>query len=251
MGSPGRYHFVYDRMDIEKIPDTAVFNIESNWYKQAVALFSECASKNYTSGHRHHWLPCAIIAEFLFKKCRPDNYRDIVDEKYPQKLVRMPVNAHILIHYYIWRAVKRKFRRKMEYAFGKLCGMKDPNGEYFAELDTCIKTGKAPKIHDWKKPQKQAAGDAPHPQENTASPLQSIPENITHSAALKLCSEAWKRYTGPHKWPKFQHDFMKQFHPIWKIQRKKRRKEKRQEKQKRRRLDRKRARLRNAAKTDV
>lgn len=215
-------------MDIEKIPDTAVFNVESNWYKQAVALFNECAAKNYTTGHRHHWIPCAIIAEFIFKKNRPDNYRDIVDEKYPQQLVRMPVNAHILIHYYIWRAVKGKFKRKMEYAFSKLCRMKNPTGEYAAELDICIKTGKASKIRE-KKILLKTPGVLPAAQLPGISPrLENIPENIARMDALKLCSNAWKEYDGPYKWSKFQHDFMKQFRPIWKIQRKKKRKKRNQ-----------------------
>lgn len=198
------------------IPDNTVFNVESNWYKSAVALFNKCASQHYATGHQHHWLPCAIIAEILFKKKRPANYRDIVDEKYPQKLVRMPVNAHILIHYYIWRAVHQRFKSKMEYAFAKLCGMKDPNGAFFEELDRCLKTGKPAKIFQGEKAKR--IPDTPA--------LKEIPMGISINTARKLCSEAWKEYKGPNAWPKFQHDYMRQFRPIWKLQRKNRKKNK-------------------------
>lgn len=198
------------------IPDHVVFNIESNWYKNAVALFNKCATQHYATGHQHHWLPCAIIAEILFKKKRPANYRTIVDRKYPQKLVRMPINAHILIHYYIWRAAHQRFKSKMEYAFAKLCEMKDPNGVFFEELDQCLKTGKPVKISQKKKAKR--IHDAPT--------LKEIPINITINAARKLCSEAWKEYKGPNTWPKFQRDYMLQFRPIWKLQRKNRKKAK-------------------------
>lgn len=198
-------------MSIEQISDSTVFNIKSDWYKQAVALFKECAAKNYTAGHRHHWIPCAIVAEFLFKKHRPANYRDITDKAYPQLLIRMPVNAHILIHYYIWRAVKSRFKQKMRYAFEKLCGMADPLGEYAVELNICLKSGKLRRIREKRSSPKKSIGMMDPGIASSTPFLKDIPRGITPAAAHKLCVEAWKVYTGSYTWPKFQHNFMKAF----------------------------------------
>lgn len=187
-------------MEKLKIPDEAVFDTESVWYSRAKNLYEVWSTRKMDGGHRHHWIPCAVVARILMPGRHAKNYRDIADEIFPQKTVRMPVSAHTLLHYYIWKAALPKFRHVMKSGFMALYSMTPLNDQY---LDTLKCLLDAEDIVIKKRPPK-----APK-REDYINPI-AVP-TVFNSVfeARQECSRAWKRYSGPLTWPKFQHRFMK------------------------------------------
>lgn len=178
-------------MQIEKleIKDSDVFNTGSKWYTRMVELRDSLRTSSH-HGHRHHWIPCYVV--FLYAKRYYEEgmpYREFADSIFPQEPISLSPQAHTLMHFLVWNAVKDRYKSGMKKAF-----------ERMVQECPCTSEPYASTLAEYI----QEAYDD--------NPINKIPAYTgIHGKQLRhLCHRIWmKDFKGVITWPKFQHHFMR------------------------------------------
>lgn len=178
-------------MQVEKleIKDSDVFDTGSKWYARMVEL-RQLHTNSHHNVHRHHWIPCYVVFQYAkryYEEGVP--YREFADRIFPQEPIRLSPQAHTLMHFLIWNALKDRYKGCMKKAF-----------ERMVQECPCTSEPYASALAEYI----QEAYDD--------NPINKIPVYTgIHGKQLRhLCHRTWiKDFKGVITWPKFQHHFMR------------------------------------------
>lgn len=175
------------------ISDSDIYNTSSIWYQKMCQLREDCKRILPPTYHKHHWIPCIAVAIY-YNIPRTADYRTEADKRYPQQHLILSPTAHLLMHYYAWKAAWSTYAGAFQHAYEALYRQYGSwSDTYTDQLNKA--NGKAPK--------------------GTVGVQIQIPKGIyTVAQARATCKMMYPAFKLMMPWPKFQSAFMSQ----WKSQ---------------------------------